>query len=129
MLKTAIVNQKGGVGKTTVTLELGAQLAITGKKVLLADLDPQANLTSGLGEKSNTGATVYDLLTNKASFSETVKETATENLFLLPAERKLAGLETELVNFDEKEFLLQKALEATNDFDYAFFDCPPSLGL
>ena len=110
MLKTAIVNQKGGVGKTTVTLELGAQLAITGKKVLLADLDPQANLTSGLGEKSNTGATVYDLLTNKASFSETVKETATENLFLLPAERKLAGLETELVNFDEKEFLLQKAL-------------------
>ena len=66
MLKTAIVNQKGGVGKTTVTLELGAQLAITGKKVLLADLDPQANLTSGLGEKSNTGATVYDLLTRKA---------------------------------------------------------------
>lgn len=129
MLKTAIVNQKGGVGKTTVTLELGAQLAITGKKVLLADLDPQANLTSGLGEKENAGATVYDLLTNKASFSETVKETATKNLFLLPAERKLAGLETELAYFDEKEFLLQKALEATNDFDYAFFDCPPSLGL
>jgi chromosome partitioning protein len=127
----AIVNQKGGVGKSTTAVNLGAGLAETGKKVLLIDLDPQGNASSGLGvEKSELEYTSYDLLIESESVFRVIMETETENLDLIPANIELAGAEIELVSIMSRESRLKKSLVEINDnYDYIIIDCPPSLGL
>jgi len=125
----AVVNQKGGVGKTTTTVNICAQLASASKKVLIVDLDPQGNATSGLGiPKETAPVTTYDVLCRGAGVSKAVQPTQTPGLFVLPANGNLAGAEVELVSKQEREFGLKKALEGAK-FDYIFIDCPPSLGL
>jgi len=125
----AVVNQKGGVGKTTTTVNLCAQLATASKKVLIVDLDPQGNATSGLGvPKESSHITTYDVISSGASLKSAVQPTQTPGLSILPANSNLAGAEVELVSRQEREFTLKKALEGAK-FDYIFIDCPPSLGL
>ncbi len=127
----AIVNQKGGVGKSTTAVNLGAGLAEAGKKVLLIDLDPQGNASSGLGvEKSELEYTSYDLLIEAESVFSVIMETETDNLDLIPANIELAGAEIELVSIMSREGRLKKSLvEITDDYDFIIIDCPPSLGL
>lgn len=125
----AVVNQKGGVGKTTSTVNVAAQLASASKPVLIVDLDPQGNATSGLGiSKESIGSGTYDVICHGASLHESVHETATEGLFVLPANANLAGAEVELVAAERREFKLQMAL-AHGTYAYVLIDCPPSLGL
>ena len=125
----AIVNQKGGVGKTTTSINVAAQLASPQASVLLVDLDPQGNATSGLGiPKQNASNTTYDVLCRGASLAESVHETHVAQLFVLPANANLAGAEVELVSQLQREFALKKALEQAA-YDYVIIDCPPSLGL
>ncbi len=129
MLTTAIVNQKGGVGKTTVTSELGTQLALLGKRVLLIDLDPQGNLTSGFGIDKNGAKTFYDLATENQNINDYVLNTPVTDLFILPSNRSVQKLETELSDDAEKEYVLKNHLKNLEGFDYVFLDCPPALGL
>jgi chromosome partitioning protein len=137
-----IANQKGGVGKTTTVLNLGASLARKGKKTLVIDLDPQANLSSGLGftkqfDKESWNDTeeapyknIYDVLVNETPLSKVFVTTNQENLMLIPSHLSLAGAEIEMVNMLARETLLKKAIsEFKEDFDYILIDCPPSLGL
>lgn len=127
----AVVNQKGGVGKSTTTVNLGAALSAQGKKVLLVDIDPQGNTTSGLGiEKNTLPECIYNLLVNGREVSAIMQKTKVDNLYLLPATIQLAGAEIELVSAMSREMKLKKALSRVhNDYDYFLIDCPPSLGL
>jgi len=127
----AVTNQKGGVGKTTSSINLSVALSRLRKKVLLIDTDPQGNATSGLGiEKKELENCVYDVLLNNKKIKEVAVETVHKNLFLVPASIKLAGAEIELVNQMSREAKLKKAIdEIQDDYDYVIIDCPPSLGL
>jgi chromosome partitioning protein len=128
----AIANQKGGVGKTTTAINVATSLAMSGRRVLLVDVDPQGNLTSGVGLKGQRGegGTVYEALTTDIAPATVVLPTQVENLFLMPADRNLTGAEIELVSMPERERRLQRVLEPLRErFDHIFIDCPPSLGL
>ena len=126
----AIANQKGGVGKTTTAVNLSAALAETGKKVLMADLDPQGNTTSGLGGRVNERNSVYDAMMGRTPLQECIQKTEIKKLHLLGSDIRLAGAEVELVSVSEREFFLKKLLgPVRDDYDYIFVDCPPSLSL
>jgi len=128
----AIFNQKGGVGKTTTNINLGACLAMKGKNVLIMDIDPQGNTTSGIGIKKKTlDYTVYDLLIDSDFETKTaILPTAIEGLDIIPASVDLAGAEIELVQIDGREKRLKNAIDKVRErYDYIFIDCPPSLGL
>lgn len=127
----AIANQKGGVGKTTTSVNLGAGLAQVGKKVLLVDIDAQGNATTGVGiEKSELDQCIYNVLVEDADVQGVIQKTATESLDVLPATIQLAGAEIELVPTISREVRLQRALQPVRDeYDYIIIDCPPSLGL
>jgi len=125
----AVLNQKGGVGKTTTAINLAAYLASSGRSVLICDADPQGNTTSGLGfDKNNLESTLYDVLFSHAELDKTIRETNIKNLYLLPANANLAGAEVELVGTESRELQLKKILDSL-EFNYIFIDCPPSLGL
>lgn len=125
----AILNQKGGVGKTTTAVNLGSYLAKAGKRVLVVDLDPQGNATSGLGVDKNTlEETMYDALFNHEAAPSIVRDTEFHNLQVLPANANLAGAEVQLVGALQRELQLRQVLEQF-DHDFILIDCPPSLGL
>jgi len=127
----AIANQKGGVGKTTTAVNLGAALAELGYRVLVVDLDPQGNATTGLGVNArNLESSVYDVLLHEVAVEDCIEPTNLRNLFLVPATIDLAGAEIELVPMLSRETRLKRALATVvDDFDYLLIDCPPSLGL
>ena len=127
----SIVNQKGGVGKTTTAVNLGAFLAKKRKKVLIVDLDPQGNATSGYGfDKTELENTVYDLLVNEEDISTVIASTSVKNVDMCPTNINLAGAEVELVSAISRETILRRAIEPVLDkYDYIIIDCPPSLGL
>jgi chromosome partitioning protein len=127
----AIANQKGGVGKTTTAVNLGAALAELGYRVLVVDLDPQGNATTGLGINArNLQSSIYDVLLNDLSLEDCIEPTAVRNLFLAPATIDLAGAEIELVPAFSRELRLRRALASLgDDYDFTLIDCPPSLGL
>ena len=126
----SLANQKGGVGKTTTTVNLGTILAKRGKKVLLIDADPQGNATSGLGIEKEVEYSTYDILVNDATLKDAIQDTIIKNLKVCPANMSLAGAEVELVSMMSREQRLKEKLdEVKDDFDYILIDCPPSLGL
>ncbi len=128
----AIANQKGGVGKTTTSINLSACLAEAGKKVLVIDLDPQGNTTSGFGiDKSEIENTVYELILGQCSIRESMMKVENiENLTLIPSNVNLAGAEIELLDIKEKEYVLRNAVDYIKmDYDYIIIDCPPSLNM
>jgi len=127
----AIANQKGGVGKTTTAVNLGAGLADLGYRVLVIDLDPQGNATTGLGiDARNLGASVYDVLLADRALEDAIEPTAVRNLFVAPATLDLAGAEIELVPAFSRELKLRRAVDGLDgEYDFTLIDCPPSLGL
>lgn len=127
----AVANQKGGVGKTTTSVNLSAALGMAGKKVLLIDLDPQGNATSGVGiDKMSDVTSIYDVLIDDIDIKDAIIKTEFKNLSVIPATTSLAGAEIELVSVDDRETRLkQKVAEIKDDYDFVVIDCPPSLGL
>lgn len=127
----AVTNQKGGVGKTTTSINLSAALAESGKKVLLIDIDPQGNATSGVGiDKNNLNLTIYNLLMGECYVEEVVLKSCVENLFVLPSNINLAGAELELADMPNREYILKKIVDNLKFlYDYVIIDCPPSLSM
>lgn len=127
----AFANQKGGVGKTTSAVNIAASVGILGKKVLLIDLDPQGNTTSGVGiNKKNLKATSYELLINETTADKAIIQTEFKNLAVIPSNISLAGAEFDLYQLDNREYRLKEQLQQIKDnYDYIFIDCPPSLGM
>lgn len=127
----AVFNQKGGVGKTTTVINLSACLASKGKKILMLDIDPQGNTTSGVGiDKTTLEKTIYDVLINNDDPKECIVDTNRENLFIIPSSVQLAGAEIELTEMNKRELKLKECIDRIkDDFDFIFIDCPPSLGL
>ena len=128
----AVANQKGGVGKTTTAINLATSLAMAGRRVLLIDVDPQGNLTSGVGSKAQRtpAGTVYEALLVGGNAESFLLSTKVPNLFLVPADRSLTGAEIEMVALDERELRLKRIVDPLRSkFDHVFIDCPPSLGL
>lgn len=126
----SIANQKGGVGKTTTSVNLSAALAKKGKRVLLIDADPQGNATSGLGIDKEIEKSIYDVIINEVNIDEAVKETKLKKLKICPSNINLAGAEVELVSLMSREHRLKERIDEVRDkYDYIFIDCPPSLGL
>lgn len=130
-IKLALVNQKGGVGKTTTGINMASCLAMRGQRVLLVDLDPQGNATSGLGfDKNAPGLTTYDVLINQVSINDVQRETIQSNLYLCPGTIDLAGAEIEMVSMEQRESVLKRSLnDLEQSFDYILIDSPPSLGI
>lgn len=123
------VNQKGGVGKTTSAINIGAYIALAGKKVLLVDFDSQGNMSSGIGV-SKEKPTIYELMADSVKPTEAIKKTSVENLDVIPASIDLSGAAIELVDQEGREFFLKNALDPLRDFyDFILIDCPPSLGI
>ena len=127
----AIANQKGGVGKTTTSINLAASIAEMGKRVLAIDLDPQGNMTSGLGvDKNDVENTVYELMLDECSINESIQDTVVKGLRLIPSNVNLAGAEIELLGVNDKEYILKTAVDyIRDDYDFIVIDCPPSLNM
>lgn len=130
MKKICVFNQKGGVGKTTTVVNLSSAIAKMGKKVLVIDIDPQANATSGFGiAQKDIKYSIYDLLTKNIDFKDSICKTELKNVDIIPSSKDLAAAEVEFATFDNRNTILKEKTSKLEGYDYVFIDCPPSLGL